>query len=647
MWKDLLAFIQLLYLCSNLPHIQALTNDLKLIVKVFSVALPTCSKIVVNDLSSSLNINSDFFYTFSVNNWEILTHQINNTRPKKQVIRVRKLHLPQHRAQCVVVLMSIFSASEKSNQFWEGTFTMANTEKDFFVFHTRHEMLKNILLNQKIMDRVKFKLGVSLRSSQNEPVMASSVCFYCKNGKAAVVDINITKVLVDPLNEHKTNKADSVFPNYVKNFYGRKLRISYGSQANWLVEIRLEKGIWVPKRGVYNLAIKELMRRLNFTGKFFPSFPNGEAGLRLPNGTWIGAVGDVLAGRADFAPAIAQVYPRNLVVDFTSFLTCESLSFTTGKQSSDSFLSWKGIYRPFTTEAWIFIAFSSLLMGLAFKVLNKLSTTLGINRQFSVLIFNLIFKSLLDQHNSILNKPIPTYFRILCSFWLFFVIIVSTAYKSKLFVFLMFLNVDCPPNSFQSLSESGYRISHYHTDSSYTLFNTSTNPAFMKIFKSMVNEPSDSKCLKAVLVEKNACISWANVVDYVAHKNMSRKRRNKLLVKAPESTWFVPGGIAMSKLTIYKQEFRDYIRKALDSGILLKWRMDDNTFVDEERRSWERENSSVNFVSESETELADELTFSQLNFSFYMLILGSAMALGLFLFEKSTSTCRPVCKILV
>jgi hypothetical protein len=218
MWKDLLAFIQLLYLCSYLPHIQALTNDLNLIVQVFSAALPTCSKIVVNDLSSTLNRNSDFFYTLSVNNWEILTHQINNTRPTEQVIRVRKLHPPQHRAQCLVVLMSIFSASKKSNQFWKETFErMANTEKDFFVFHTRHEMLKNILLNQEIMDRVKFKLGVSLRSSQNEPVMASSVCFYCKNGKAAVVDINITKALVAPPNEHKT-RLTLCFPTTARTF---------------------------------------------------------------------------------------------------------------------------------------------------------------------------------------------------------------------------------------------------------------------------------------------------------------------------------------------------------------------------------------------------------------------------------------------
>jgi hypothetical protein len=57
----------------------------------------------------------------------------------------------------------------------------------------------------------------------------------------------------------------------------------------------------------------------------------------------------------------------------------------------------------------------------------------------------------------------------------------------------------------------------------------------------------------------------------------------------------------------------------------------------------ERTNNSINFISESETELADELTFSQLNFSFYMLILGSAMVLGLFLFEKSTKKLVILC----
>jgi hypothetical protein len=642
-----LLLIELLYFCFNLLHIQALTSDFNVINQVLSTVLPTCTKIVVNDQSSSLHRNSDFFNALSVNNWEILTYQLNYTRTKNETIHVGKLlDLPQHRAQCVVALVSLLSASENSNQFWlEALSRIVNKEKNFYIFHTRHETLNKVLLNEGIYDRIKFKLGVSLSIFTNV-VLTRSVCFYCNNGKPTVVDIQIKQALLAPLAEDERNKLNLVFPNYAKNFYGHELRITCNVQVNWLLEIRREDKGWVPKRGIYIFALKEIMTRLNLTGKFFPSFPNGESGLRLPNGTWLGGVGDVLAGRADIAPAIAQVYPRNLFVDHTSALNYEWLTFTTGNQErADRFVSWTAIYRPLKRETWIFIAFCSTTMAVALKMLNKLYSTFETYYQNSIFVGSLIFKSMMEQQISILNnKTLPAYFRVIFAFWLLFGIIISTAYKSKLFVFLLFVNVELPPNTFQSLSESEYGTMHYYTDSSYALMNTSMNPTFIKIFKSMVNEPSDVECLKAVLVEKRACISWVNLVDYVIHKNLSTKRGQKAeLVKAPDSMWFLQTGIIMPKQMIYNQEFSNYIRKAVDTGIALKWKMDDNAFVDEERSIWERENNSSNkFYTISEH--GDELTLTHLSVVIYIIFFGSAIAFALFLFEHwSKRYCENLC----
>lgn len=82
--------------------------------------------------------------------------------------------------------------------------------------------------------------------------------------------------------------------------------------------------------------------------------------------------------------------------------------------------------------------------------------------------------------------------------WLTFTLLISTAYRSKLVTFLAFPNVDPPPDSFEALAKSSYKIGlQYIKGAAYQVFKNSKNPTYSKIFKRMSLESEDVNCFLA------------------------------------------------------------------------------------------------------------------------------------------------------
>lgn len=83
-------------------------------------------------------------------------------------------------------------------------------------------------------------------------------------------------------------------------------------------------------------------------------------------------------------------------------------------------------------------------------------------------------------------------------FWLMFTLLISTAYRSKLVTFLAFPNIEQPPESFEALAHSDYKIGlQYIKGAAYQVLKHSKNPTYAKIFKRMSLEENDVNCFLA------------------------------------------------------------------------------------------------------------------------------------------------------
>jgi len=111
------------------------------------------------------------------------------------------------------------------------------------------------------------------------------------------------------------------FPDYIERdgFGGKLLKITTPVLAGWITDLKKAGSGWTLKRGITAPIFPHLMRRYNFSAKYFPSDDGGGAGL-LRNGSWTGAVGDVVYGRADMTTQLAITFQRNSFLDTNSIL---------------------------------------------------------------------------------------------------------------------------------------------------------------------------------------------------------------------------------------------------------------------------------------------------------------------------------------
>lgn len=131
------------------------------------------------------------------------------------------------------------------------------------------------------------------------------------------------------------------------------------SQNEW----RLEGGIEVR-------FLQMVAKYLNKSIKYLDS--NGIFGTELPNGSWTGAVGHVLSGRADIGAGGLIAKPsRYNVVDFSKTYFVAPITFVTPAphQVDHHYV----IFQPFTVTVWLFTGLALLLFTAFICKMNRIS----------------------------------------------------------------------------------------------------------------------------------------------------------------------------------------------------------------------------------------------------------------------------------
>jgi len=547
-----------------------------------------------------------------------------NFSPPTQV-----MDLHQQRTSCTTVYIKISSKTKISQKFSSSLTALipklsgiVKKDQDFFTFSaTRHSLVRKIA---PIASNIKYKL-IIIHDEEKSSLKFFTTCLYCNKGSQSTSELT--------MNPNDT-KIHSLFPDSANNFFNKSLRVST-PRATWLTEIRYDSSTrkWNGARGIFISALSHLMRKFNFSCEYFPSIGGGGTGIQLDNGTWIGVVGDVLYKNADLGQAAGQSYHRNQVISYSTPVVYEWLTFVTSKPQP--YYSWRAIFWSFQTPVWILIL---CLIGVSYSTylsIIKLENKSWYRGQIMAYMLSAMIEQDVTMPGLKLGRSMSL--RVFVSFFSLFAIVVASAYKSKLMSLLAFPVYTSPPTDFTELSLSQFNTGlYYMKGAAYDLLKTSTNPSYKKIFREMELIANDVECIQKAMIENFACIMWANIADYAAHRNLSDRFGRINIQIATEKTTPMPGGFLMEKMAVFRNNFDRVLYSAAANGLLNKWRVDDVSFIRAERIERHKIGNESNEKPGIKTVKEDKvtLTMKHLSGSFFLYLFFHVIAIVIFSHEK-------------
>ncbi|XP_066276268.1 glutamate receptor ionotropic, delta-1-like [Branchiostoma lanceolatum] len=187
--------------------------------------------------------------------------------------------------------------------------------------------------------------------------------------------------------------------------------------------------------------------------------PDRKFGVQLDNGSWNGAIGQVLARHADIAVSDLVISAqREEVVDFTKPYLDYGVRLIL-KKPVDKEQNWWGFLAPLDGTVWWSILGAVFSVSVLLYLLHRYSPygsykqPHGPEKHHSDLKETVwfIIGSLMQQG----GEPIQNFIsgRILSAFWWFFVLIIIATYTANLAAFLTVSRMDIPVRSVQDLAQ--------------------------------------------------------------------------------------------------------------------------------------------------------------------------------------------------
>jgi hypothetical protein len=332
-------------------------------------------------------------------------------------------------------------------------------------------------------------------------------------------------------------------------------------------------------------------------------------------------------------------------VDFTeSFFDIGYLTFVTSE--GERVYSPLALLWPFDVLMWFCVFLSCLVAFAFFTFIIKAISWLGLGGSDSLhfarrgmvsdKLWNLpyqiqfVLTSFLDQ-----DCVLPTFtpLRTFVAIWLFFTLVVTTIYRSKLVSLLAFPLIATIPTDFDELAYSSYEVGFMkHGDSAYNTLVASTDPVYVKLVNEMeVIDGVGLECLEKVVREKYGCIAYDFSIRHLRERNLSESDIRKL-VFAPAHTYNIFLGIATEGKSIYRTNFGKWLSYTRAFHLADRWETTDmyHTVRLLKREWWFRTNQSEKASFSDGGGGDDNLTLKHISGSFYILIVLLALCTVVF-----------------
>ena len=306
--------------------------------------------------------------------------------------------------------------------------------------------------------------------------------------------------------------------------------------------------------------------------------PDQKWGSQDPEtGEWVGMVGEVQRGLADFAfSGISYTLERNKVVGYTAANSLECVRFVVPQ--APEIPKWSVFGTAFSWHVWIgsvvCILGSIPILYLTAKSSDKICGEKEYFTNFSntpLIVTSLVFQISVPHQpkNSSTQGFIGT-------FWIF-TFILSVGYRSMLTSLLSVPLFSTPIDTLAELAASDLTPNMYNYGGSWvTLFNVSTDPIYVEIWRRMRFIPSIPAGVERVkqtgkyaVMDSNTWISLLVITDY-------RNPITGVEDVHPIRECFFPYDVAwpIPKNAPFKRSFDRVITRLKEVGMVVKWQQD-------------------------------------------------------------------------
>lgn len=403
------------------------------------------------------------------------------------------------------------------------------------------------------------------------------------------------------------------------------LRVSTFDHPPSVVYVQDDAGRVVRRLGVDMQLIETLARVRNFTLEFSEVSHEELWGYELPNGTWVGLVGQVHHEMVDLGTCnLFLETHRAKLVDYSSPYNFERGCFLTPSPTPIS--SWRSSTMPFTWSTWVATGVSLALGGVLLRLLVAFSSRLE-PREFRSLSYGYLYVlGSLSSRSLNLTPHGPSLRMYVGVVWLA-TLILSTAYSANLVAFLSVTQLAAPINTLQQLAKSGLRLGGHAFWK--TQFRASIDPVVRSFVDRLEDHVDLDSLFDDVAAGRYALIENRQYLETIAGARYPRGRNSLRIVPQCLLTYSI--GVAFPQNSPLADLLNPLIVRVVEAGLVLRWRRE----VVDYYRSQSVDSRSVQDAAVSSRTTA--LALTHLQGVFYVLAIGYLLALMAFLAEHLPS----------
>ncbi|XP_014489479.1 PREDICTED: uncharacterized protein LOC106752352 [Dinoponera quadriceps] len=185
---------------------------------------------------------------------------------------------------------------------------------------------------------------------------------------------------IDVVSVNTTARSSNLTYRCTRNLNGYELKVGI-FEGNHSIANMMSSSVMQPVSMQYDYSnifkgfdetiLDIVARQMNFTAKRVHPTDNRSFGYQLPNGTYIGAIGDVVYGRTDvcFESFFVKRYSpyKNMLIEFTAQVEFDRVCVIVPKASKIP--KWLRIYHFFPLSIWIFSMLSHVLTYITWHLL--------------------------------------------------------------------------------------------------------------------------------------------------------------------------------------------------------------------------------------------------------------------------------------
>lgn len=466
---------------------------------------------------------------------------------------------------------------------------IANQDKFIVISYSGNA---NNLLESTFLKQIKYKILIlTAPVSQVKSLQIYQFCYYCTHKVIQIISFSSSA-------GSELTETRNMFPDFELNYFGSVLRVSSTDKLPGVFEIvTLPNGKNIAKGGFQATALFHVMSSLNFTYDLYKSGAKGSTGHRLPNGTWVGTVGEVFSNEVDVGMACSMTLIRHFVVDLVAPISFEYVNFAVGPPVT--IYSVLSLFWPFSTYLWAAIFICTLITVVVSTYILHYAQLLPQNcytdlKWTGVTILKYFGSTWIEQSNTIPER-LPQSIKIILGYWLLFCVVGTNIYKAKMVSFMTFPVTDPIPTTFDELADSSYDIVfHYFGSVALNTFKESHSPTYTKILGRMTKEPNPMKCLLNTMSfsgesSGKACILFGASYRAIINKNLSDAFGVSPISRNPNTGFMFTPGIISRKSAVFSPNFKHILSSSLQMGLHDYWdKCVLNTYL-EGKNDWLRE----------------------------------------------------------